>query len=249
MRLWIKKHWLAIIGATSSLSSLWTAIKWAVQKLLETAEHVEFFANRWRDLPEMRQIIENLPALPPWIGVPILIVGLFLIGYDMRRAKTAVDPVAIQKAGTIEICFRPGAPYEISEIIQGRVRSAVRIGIRNSGGSPLSNCKVYIESVSPPPAHVGLFPALLDGGSFVLRHDDPEKLIDIALYWNHLKQYRFSTPVGGFISAESLNYMNETEQRDFVIKFVATECQKSTMFKILVDETKKLRLQYIGDAS
>jgi hypothetical protein len=144
----------------------------------------------------------------------------------------------------------PGAPYEISEIIHGRVKSAVRIGIRNSGGSPLSNCRVYIESVSPPPVHVGLFPALLDdGGSFVLRHDDPEKLIDIAFYWNQLKQYRFSTPVGGLISAESLNYMNETEQRDFVIKFVATEREKSAVFKILVDETKTLRLKYIGDAN
>jgi len=76
----------------------------------------------------------------------------------------------------------------------------------------------------------------------------PEKLIDVAAHWDHVKKYRFSTPIGGFISAESLNYMNETEQRSFVIKFVATECQKSAMFKILVDETKKLRLQYIGDA-
>ena len=248
MRLWIKKHWLAIIGVAGSLPSLWSAIRWALQKLLETAEHVEFLANRWRDFPEMRQMIENLPALPPWIGAPILIVGLFLIGYDMRRAKATVAPVAIQKAGSIEICFRPGAPYEISDIINGRVRSIVRIGIRNSGCDHLSNCRVYIESVSPPPIHAGLFPALLDGGSFVLRHDDPEKLIDVAAHWDHVKKYRFSTPIGGFISAESLNYMNETEQRSFVIKFVATECQKSAMFKILVDETKKLRLQYIGDA-
>jgi hypothetical protein len=75
-----------------------------------------------------------------------------------------------------------------------------------------------------------------------------QKLIDVAFHWDHLNKYRFSTPIGGLIAAESLNYMNETEQRKFVIKFVATECQKSTMFKILVDETKKLRLQYIGDA-
>jgi hypothetical protein len=95
------------------------------------------------------------------------------------------------RAPKIEICFRSGAPYEISEIIQGRIKSEVsevRVGIRNSGDSPLSNCRVYIESVSPPPAHVGLFPALLDGGSsFVLRHDDPEKLIDVAVHWDHLK--------------------------------------------------------------
>jgi hypothetical protein len=166
-----------------------------------------------------------------------LLYAIYKRAHDGKPDIIIAQPT-IKLPWKIDICFNPGAPYEISEIIQGRVRSEVRIGIRNSGGSPLSNCKVYIESVSPPPAHFGLFPALLDG-SFVLRHDDPEKLIDIALYWNHLKQYRFSTPVGGFISAESLNYMNETEQRDFVVKFVATECQKSEMFKILVDETRR----------
>jgi hypothetical protein len=248
MRLWIKKHWLAIVGGAGSFPSLWSAIKWALQELLEKAEHIEFLANRWRDFPEMRQMIENLPALPPWIGVPILIVGLLLIGYDMRRVKTAVEPVAIQKTGTIEICFRPGAPYEISEIIQGRIKSTVRIGIRNSGGSPLSNCRVYIESVSLPPAHAGLFSALLNGGSFVLRHDEPEKLIDIAVYFDHLKKYKFATPIGGLIAADTLNYIDEMEQRSFVVKVAATECNKSTMFKILVDETKKLRLRYIGEA-
>jgi hypothetical protein len=183
----------------------------------------------------------------PTVGLAFL--GLFLF-CKTRPTIQKDEPINKQtRAPKIEICFAPGAPYELSEIIHGRVKSTVRIGIRNSGDSPLSNCKVYIESVSPPSAHVGLFPALLDGSSFVLRHDDPEKLIDIAFYWNHLKQYRFSTPVGGFISSKSLNYMNETEQRDFVIKFVATECQKSAMFKILVDETKTLRLKYISDAS
>jgi hypothetical protein len=160
----------------------------------------------------------------------------------------AGEPVAIQRAGTIEICFRPGTPYEICEIIHGRVKSTVRVGLRNSGRMPLSNCRVYIESVSPPPIHAGLFPALLHGGSFFLRHDDPEKLIDIAFHWDHVQQYRFATPVGGLISAESLNYMDEKEQRSFVIKVAATECSKSAMFKILVDETKRLRIQYIGDA-
>ena len=182
----------------------------------------------------------------PTVGLSFLGLWLFC---KTRPTVQKDEPINKQtRAPKIEICFRSGAPYEISEIIHGRVRSAVRIGIRNSGGSPLSNCRIYIETVSPPPVHVGLFPALLDGGSFVLRHDDPEKLIDVAFHWDHLKQYRFFTPIGGLSSAESLNYMNETEQRKFVIKFVATECQKSAIFEILVDETKKLRLQYIGDA-
>jgi hypothetical protein len=161
----------------------------------------------------------------PTIGFPIIGFWLF---WKTKPTTQKGEPLNKQmRAPKIEICFRPGAPYEISEIIHGRVKSAVRIGIRNSGGSPLSNCRVYIESVAPPPALVGLFPALLDGGSFVLRHDDPEKRIDVAFHFDHVKQYRFSTPIGGLLSAESLNYMNETEQRAFVIKFVATECQKN----------------------
>ena len=182
---------------------------------------------------------------------PTLVLPAFGIWLIWKTKPTIQKEESLNKqvhAPKIEICFRPCAPYEISEIINGRVKSTVRIGIRNSGGSPISNCKIYIESVSPPPIHVGLFPALLDGGSFVLRHDDPEKLIDIAYHFDHVNKYRFSTPLGGYIGAETLNYMSESEQRKFVIKFVATECQKSAMFKILVDETKKLRLQYIGDA-
>jgi hypothetical protein len=247
--IWIKEHWLAAIGATGWLPSIWAAIKWALQKLLETGEHIEFFANRWHDLPETRQMIENWPALPPWIGLPVLLIGLALIYFDLHRTKISREPVPIQKSGKIEICFKSCAPYEVSDISHGHVLSAVRIGVKNSGGSPLSNCKVYIESVSPPPVHVGLFPAKLDSGAFVLRNDEPEKLIDVAVHWDHLKQYRFSTPVGGFISAVTLNYMNESEQRSFVIEVVATECTKSAVFKILVDEIKKLRLQYIGEAN
>ncbi len=91
----------------------------------------------------------------------------------------------------IDICFSPYAPYEISEIIQGRIKSTVRIGFKNSGTMHLSNCRIYIESVSPPPVHLGLFPAILDGGTFILRNDDPEKLIDVAYYFEHVNKYRF----------------------------------------------------------
>jgi hypothetical protein len=246
--IWIKEHWLGSIG---SAVSLWSTIRWVFQKLLETSEHAEFLANHLRDLPLIGQMIENWPALPPWAGTPALGIGFFLIWLDWRRtkAKIANKQVTVQKPSKIEICFKSSAPYEASDIAHGRVLSTVRIGVKNSGGSPLSNCKVYIESVSPPPAHAGMFPAMLDNGSFALRHDDPEKLIDVATYWEHAGKYRFSTPLGGYLSEKSLDYIDGNEPRTFVIKAVATECTKSAVFKILVDESKTLRLKYIGDAN
>jgi hypothetical protein len=223
---------------------------------------------------EMREYLERIHALPEhdnllsetliWatlvaaatitiFAATFVFCAIFIAPFRLYQEQIEKAPALSQAESNrlppqIEICSKSGGPYEISEIIKGRVRSAVRIGIRNSGGSPLSNCRVYIEGVSPPPAHVGLFPALLNGGSFVLRHDDPEKLIDIAVYFDHLKKYKFATPIGGLIAAETLNYIDEMEQRSFVVKVAATECSKSAMFKILVDETKKLRLRYIGDA-
>jgi len=43
----------------------------------------------------------------------------------------------------------------------------------------------------------GGLPILLDGGGFTLRHDDPEKLIDIAAHWDHVDNFRFNSPVAG----------------------------------------------------
>src|ERR1700687_4946955 len=85
----IKEHWLAIIGATGCLPSIGSAIKWVLQKLLETGEHIEFVANRWHDLPETRQMIESFPEIPQWIGLPLLLGGLGLIYMDSRRHRKA----------------------------------------------------------------------------------------------------------------------------------------------------------------
>jgi hypothetical protein len=56
----------------------------------------------------------------------------------------------------IEICSKSGAPYEVSDVRSGHVLSTIRIGIKNYGGSPLSNCKVSIEKMSPMPNLVGV---------------------------------------------------------------------------------------------
>jgi hypothetical protein len=146
--------------------------------------------------------------------------------------------------GRIEICFKPGAPYEVSEISQGsRILSAVRIGLKNSGGTPLSNCKVFVTKIAPEPSLIGGLPMLLEGGGFMLRHDEPEKLIDVAAHWSHVDQFRFNAPYGFF--AESYNFLPDGVKRTIEIKIDASQGERSGIFEIWTDESKTLRLKFI----
>jgi hypothetical protein len=85
----------------------------------------------------------------------------------------------------------------------------------------------------------------LEGGGFTLRHDDPEKFVDIASHWDHVDQYRFNAPFGGGF-AEALGFIDDKISRTIVIKTKTFECQKSASFRIYTDEAKALHLVYIG---
>jgi len=172
----------------------------------------------------------------------ILCAVILLIDIVRRRIIKAVPP-----SGRIEICCKPGAPYGVSEISHGHILSTVRIGLKNSGERPVSNCKVFIDKIAPLPDLAGGLPILLEGDGFMLRPDDPETLVDIAAHWDHLSKYRFQAPHGLF--AETLNYLDDRTERSIVIKIEATECQKSALFKMWTDESKKLRLQYVADVA
>jgi hypothetical protein len=78
-----------------------------------------------------------------------------------------------------------------------------------------------------------------------LRHDDPEKLIDIAAIRDDADKFRFSAPVSGTF-AEQLGYIDAKDLRRITIKVVAAECQRSAMFQLWVDETKAMHLNLIS---
>lgn len=147
----------------------------------------------------------------------------------------------------IEIRFEKRAPYEVSDIQQSRVLSTTRIGIKNSGGGALSNCRVYIEKISPEPSIVGGLPVLLNGAGFMVRHDDPEQLIDIATHWNHVQKFRFNAPGGHW--AETLNYIDDSIERTIVIRIQATEGERRATFRLWTDEKKAIHLEFVGYAS
>ena len=72
---------------------------------------------------------------------------------------------------------------------------------------------------------------LVGGVGFTQRHDDPEKLVDVAGHWNHVDKFRSCAPIGGTF-AEALGYIDAKETRTIVIKVVATECQRSASFRL-----------------
>jgi hypothetical protein len=161
------------------------------------------------------------------------------------REEHMKSPTGVAK---IDVHFERRAPYEVSDIQGERVLSTVRIGIRNSGNGPLSNCKVYVEKMSPIDNLVNRLPMLLEGGGFTLRHDDPEKFVDIASQWNHVDKFRFIAPYYGAF-AETLNYIDDRILRTIVVKADAFECQRSATFEIWTDASKTLHMNFIGYTS
>jgi hypothetical protein len=169
-------------------------------------------------------------------------VGRKLIELGLPVREEQYEPPT--GAAKIGISFESRAPYEVTDIQGGRVLSTVRIGVKNTGNSPLSNCKVYVEKMSPPGNIVNRLPMLLEGGGFTLRHDDPEKLIDIASQWNHVDKFRFNAPYGTF--AETLNYIDDKTPRTIIVKIDALELQKSATFEIWTDASKAIHMKLLG---
>ncbi|CAE6837201.1 DUF4062 domain-containing protein [Paraburkholderia aspalathi] len=145
----------------------------------------------------------------------------------------------------IEINTGPTTPYCVTDVRSGHVQSTVRIGIKNTGGKTLSNCKVYIENISPPTNSPGGTTMLLDGTGFQLRHDDPEKHVEIAAHGDNHDKFRFSTPIGGGFF-DTAQWMDDNTRRTFAIRVVATECERSALFEIWADESRKLHLKLLN---
>lgn len=135
----------------------------------------------------------------------------------------------------------------MSDIQGERVLSTVRIGIKNSGNGSLSNCKVYLEKMSPIDNLIGRLPMLLERGGFTLRHDDPEQFVDVASHWNHVGKFRFVAPHGWF--AETLNYVDDGIRRTIVLRVDAIEGQRSATFEIWTDTSKIIHMKLIGYTS
>ncbi|GAB3629838.1 hypothetical protein PTE30175_05417 [Pandoraea terrae] len=245
----ISKHpvWATIISAAilGSVSFGWTifahfyGITW------------EFVFAEVATLAEYFRASIQLPRWQIWLwaAVTVVLVALAAASILLRRPSTSSVSNTSNGRATqpckIEIHTEQVAPYQMTEVQAGRVLSTVRIGIKNSGGKTLSNCKVYIEKISPPASPLVDTVLLLDGSGFHLRHDDPEKLVEIAAHWDHVEQFRFSNPTSGAFF-ESMQYMDDATKRTFVVRVDALECKRSALFEIWADESRKLHLKFVN---
>jgi hypothetical protein len=150
------------------------------------------------------------------------------------KTNTPLSPATLtgNSRPKIEIKFESKhRTYESLEISHNQMLSKIYIGLKNTGNAPASNCNVYIENISPMPSpFYGAPPIQIDGSGFVLRADDPEKLIPIAGKWGNSTKYRFLAPHSGW--AETLNYIECGLERAVEIKIVSTECTESALFMI-----------------
>jgi hypothetical protein len=146
----------------------------------------------------------------------------------------------------IEMFTDSSERYHVNEMQSGRMLSTVKIGITNAGGKTLSNCKVYVEQITPPPDIPSAGSTkLLDTGVFQLRHDDPERLIDIAAHWEHIDKFRFSAPMPGGTYGDPFD-LKDIGKRTFAVRVKATECERSAMFELLTDDAKRLHLTFLS---
>jgi hypothetical protein len=118
-------------------------------------------------------------------GVPIILVALgswlfWRTGRALPTSETVGAPQALSASGppAFKFVFGRGEPF--NEIV--RDIRFVRFGISNAGTGYLTNCHVFIKTISPNVDAWGLMPFRLSVDSFSLREGEPPKYFDLAYY-------------------------------------------------------------------
>lgn len=228
---------------------------------------MEFVTRVWKDsvwskviaagiLWELSKLHDHFAVvqLPQWLDRTFSVVELALVAFAgltflvRKRSPTSNDTLptshGIQRY-QIEIHTEEGRPYHDLVLESGHLLSTVRVGIKNVGEKTLSNCRVYVEKVTPPANALVQSAILLENAVFNLRCDDPEELVDVANHWDHFNEFRFSAP-GGTGFYESMQYMDGKIKRTFVVRVAARECERSALFEIWADDSKRLHLKFLN---
>jgi hypothetical protein len=94
------------LTAFVNLLGLAQVVKW-IEKLLGLGEHIEFIVHHARSLGEVGVVIEALLDPPPLVGLAIVVTGLLLIWWDIRRKRA--DASGVGKP-TVRQFFPPPPP-------------------------------------------------------------------------------------------------------------------------------------------
>jgi hypothetical protein len=176
-----------LIARVVEFLGLVQVVKWII-KLLGWGEHVEFIANRLRDLGDPGIVIAFLLDPPPALGLAIVIVGLSLIWWDVRRNRingghiTVASKVSSSQNNrpACDFLFGSKEPFEVIKRQGDYIAREVWFGIRNSGGGYLTNCHIFVTKISP--GMELMIPWRLTVDSLSLREDEPPKYIKLASY-------------------------------------------------------------------
>lgn len=189
----------------------------------------------------------TLPHWLVWLWIVVTgVLAIAAVALALRKRQPDRDVASKPPALAPKIEMRCGdePPYSVTDISSGQAYSRVSIGIRNAGGEALSNCKVYINKVSPPTSAVSGDVRFLEGGIH-LRHDDKEHITDIASHWRNTAHFMFNAPHSSGFFDTGLQ-MDDSIRRSIEIRVVATECERSALFEIWADESKTMHLKFVN---
>jgi len=188
------------------------------------------------------------PNAPYWAEYTCVIIGLLLmahgaLGGRIEEAINNKEPLRTDFPG-FDIVLHEGVPYEAMGESQGKALSIIRIGIKNTGDSPISNCKVYIDGINPVPAKCDTPIVLKEGLNLPV--DFPEVLVDIASQREDMNRYRFTAAAEEGASDEPSDYLDDETPRIVMVKAESAECQRNASFKIWSDDRKRMHIRLIG---
>ncbi|WP_063889130.1 hypothetical protein [Burkholderia ubonensis] len=184
-----------------------------------------------------------------WVAITLALAASTMATLVFRKRSSGVADAALTNQGEhdyqIELHTEESQPYHELTHESGHLLSTVRVGIKNAGAKTLSNCRVYVEKVSPPASLLDQGALLLENAVFNLRTDDPERLVDVAAHWEHMNQFRFSAPMAASFF-EAMQCMDDGTKRTFMLRVTARECERSAMFEIWADESRRLHLKFLN---
>jgi hypothetical protein len=238
---------LALIGIGAAMTSVPGPSHWEfrVARICFGAAALLFLVKTamWgaEELTPIRIILVALAGAAISVGFAF---GIQWVNSKQAALTTSSPDRTAQPSADLEIRFKPASPYEVSEISRGHGLSTIKIGLK-AVGKTFSNCQIYIEKMAPAPPMPGGFPILLLDNAPMLRPDDPETLIRVASKWDHVGKYRFTAPLPPMDSSSW--YIDDNPPRLVEIKVTARydagDFQKTALFRIRVDESKKLHLE------
>jgi len=122
----VKKHLGLFVGSVFTFPSIWQGLIWMSKKAFELAEHIDFISSHLPSPREATQKIEELPELPQWIGVPLLLIGLLLIWLDSRRRSNTPKQNGVEEQQQVGNSSEQPTPSSLFDLFKSEFPSTLK---------------------------------------------------------------------------------------------------------------------------